>query len=933
MIDSHRARAVAALACVVVVALALPTPAFANDAAQKVAGMANALREVKHTDETRIKNVAKEMAAAGEAANDALVDLMSDPEPSVRRAAIQALGTRVPANLLPAFVQALSDDVPHVAADAVRAVSDYPGDWASSALVRYLGHKNEMVRAAVIEALAKRPDKQVREVILKQYDNPPAGVGAGPFLAALGRFPDGRTERLLLKSLEDPALLEYALTGLELYGPKAGGGLANWIVKNGKSQSGAAMAAVGVLASYGDAGMKPMTKVVEKAPLAVKKAALATLIERSGETAGKLVTKLASHRNPDVRKAALEAMPKTKGADPSKSLEKNLKDRDPKVRELAAAAIPEGKRDPAVQRILIDRYRLLSRERTPDNLPERAAVLKALGRVGDSAAVNELIQAMGRPDEEAAAIAGLSEMGAAAVPPLLFVMKTGDSKRVPVAIRALSEVGDAAVEPMVELLKHPSRDARTIARKTLARLGNTEIVPKVIALIDDDKTPGREALVALLGHLYSPESYQALKNYATNAYDHNMRLAAVRALVRQTDPRVLELLMQIAEKDDSNTVRELAVATLIGRGAKEALPLLKKMLSYEKDFIRETAAFGIGYMGSQDDVPAVAKNISSPRISVVSAVRNGLRRLTFRTDLKHEEQFVNWLKARKAKPVKLASLEVQTIKLSSGGTLRYALGGTGRPLLILPGGPDLAHDYLRPGLDPLASSHRLLYVDLPGRGGSKLPEGQGPSLDRDVDAAASLLGRLNLRDVDVYGHGFGAFVAVALAKKHPKLVRRLVLDHPPMPTLSGWVAELDAMASNAPQPWKGDLDVFTRNAAQYQPEVRDSFLAVALMTGAVGKVQAMVEVRPHLQTKPKLRSALLASMGDFDLRDSFRTITKPTIVVFGDAYPAPDASKAWRKQFTDANPAVRLEVLTGLGYLAQLEDRKKWAAAVGAFIK
>ena len=64
-------------------------------------------------------------------------------------------------------------------------------------------------------------------------------------------------------------------------------------------------------------------------------------------------------------------------------------------------------------------------------------------------------------------------------------------------------------------------------------------------------------------------------------------------------------------------------------------------------------------------------------------------------------------------------------------------------LLVIGGGPDLAHTYLRPGLDPLEDDHMLVYVDLPGRGQSVAAEA---SFGGDVEALVTLMATLNPGD-------------------------------------------------------------------------------------------------------------------------------------------------------------------------------------------
>jgi len=898
--------------------------------------MAQDLREVVRPDDKRIANVARELAALSDEVDDTLLDLATDPSPAVRRAALRALATRAARSNMPAFVQAMADDDPQVVIEAAHALKKYEGEWPTQALVRYLGHPDAKVREAVLDALEGRDTKLITGVIKSLLKTPPPGVGRGPFLTALGRFPDRGALKTLLKALDDPSVSAAAVKGLAYLGPKAAKGVAKWLIKRSAAQPETARALTTVLADYGPAGDKLLQKIIVKAPLETKRAALRLLAMKAPETAARLVTALAGHRSAEVKRVALEFMPKVPGADPLPSLPKNLKFKDQGVRVLALQALVKGDEpNPAIQRLLIDHYRQLARKRTPANLTERAEVLRALGRVGDADATSELIAALGRDDEAPAAIDGLGLMGAPAVKNLLFLIKTGDDRRRPRAVRALAKVGAPAIHDMIRLLVHPARDVRLVARKALAGMGSPLIVAPVAKLIDDQRTPGRVQLVALLGKIHAPESYQALRRLAAQSYDHTLRIAAIRALRLQPSPQVIEFFRNVAAEDDSHEARQWAVQTLIEQGDTQSLPLLKKMLGYEKPHIREVAAFGVGYMGAPEDVPAVVKDLSSPRPSVVTAIRNALRRIVFRPDMKAPEQFLAWYERfRKVKPPKRAYKHGE-MTLSDGTVVPYWLGGNGKPLLVLHGGPDWDHRYLQRALDGLYGKHLLLFIDLPGRGESKLPTGPDPShgalhgVAADAAAAAMVLARLNFRDIDVLGHGWGALVAARLAARHPKLVRRLVLDNAPVPTRAGWQAQQVAAATAAPPPWSQDIKLLQRASGAFAPAVRDRMLRLALLTGQLAKPGVLVYLKPLLEPNASWRDAYFQAMGAWDLSADLNEIAKPTLLIYGAKSVTP---ADWREGVARGSDKIRLKVIPGAGLLPSMENTAAYREAVDEFL-
>jgi pimeloyl-ACP methyl ester carboxylesterase len=119
----------------------------------------------------------------------------------------------------------------------------------------------------------------------------------------------------------------------------------------------------------------------------------------------------------------------------------------------------------------------------------------------------------------------------------------------------------------------------------------------------------------------------------------------------------------------------------------------------------------------------------------------------------------------------LAGLEERLYE-RRGAVLRTFEGGEGPPLLLVHGFGGAAWNFTE--LAPLLPGRRLIIPDLPGHGGSSpLP---APTLTGFADVLAEILEEQLLdAPADVLGHSLGGVVALRLAERHPKLVRRLVL--------------------------------------------------------------------------------------------------------------------------------------------------------------
>ncbi len=102
--------------------------------------------------------------------------------------------------------------------------------------------------------------------------------------------------------------------------------------------------------------------------------------------------------------------------------------------------------------------------------------------------------------------------------------------------------------------------------------------------------------------------------------------------------------------------------------------------------------------------------------------------------------------------------------------------GTGRPLVVLHGGPDFNHNYLLPELDELASAFRLIYYDQRGRGRSSADVSPDDvTIESEVDDLDRLRAHFGLTELSLLGHSWGSLLAMAYANRHPDRVSQLIL--------------------------------------------------------------------------------------------------------------------------------------------------------------
>lgn len=109
----------------------------------------------------------------------------------------------------------------------------------------------------------------------------------------------------------------------------------------------------------------------------------------------------------------------------------------------------------------------------------------------------------------------------------------------------------------------------------------------------------------------------------------------------------------------------------------------------------------------------------------------------------------------------------------NGVRLHYVEGGSGSPVVLLPGWPETWWAFHKV-MPALAAHHRVIAVDLRGMGGSSKPAGGYDKATMAVDIHA-LVTKLGYAKADVVGHDIGAMVAHLYGITFPQATGKLAL--------------------------------------------------------------------------------------------------------------------------------------------------------------
>jgi 3-oxoadipate enol-lactonase len=251
----------------------------------------------------------------------------------------------------------------------------------------------------------------------------------------------------------------------------------------------------------------------------------------------------------------------------------------------------------------------------------------------------------------------------------------------------------------------------------------------------------------------------------------------------------------------------------------------------------------------------------------------------------------------------------------AGGRIAAEVHGSGEPLVLF-------HSLLADGSSfdriagPLAESFQVVVPELPGFGASEaVTGGLEPIADRMAEAVRDLKGS---RPPTVLGNGFGGFVALRMAIRHPGLVSRLVLADCGARFSEPGREAFRTMAAVSSARGLGALSetamrrLFAPDFQAAHPELMQERLAA------------------FLRTDPEVFRAACEALAGLDMRPDLTTVDVPVLVLVGEQDEA--TPPAMSRELAAGLPDARLTVLPGCAHVPQLQAPQRFLEAMRPFL-
>jgi len=274
-----------------------------------------------------------------------------------------------------------------------------------------------------------------------------------------------------------------------------------------------------------------------------------------------------------------------------------------------------------------------------------------------------------------------------------------------------------------------------------------------------------------------------------------------------------------------------------------------------------------------------------------------------------------------------------TLVKAPGATLYVEVRGerAGVPLVVVNGGPGFDHSYLHvsDAWDRLARRRPVVFYDQRGNGRSPaLAPGQSCTLADQIEDLEAVRAHLGAPRVDLLGHSWGGYLAMAYAARHADRIAHLVLCDSAAPKWSDTaflfkdvfpegVARQEALGFAETL---GDRAASAASLKEYMamlfvsPAKRDAFLAASA----------------GFKYSLEINQALNADLAKFDLNPELGKLRLPALVLSGrfDANVAPSTAYKIHRAIAGS----RFVVFETSGHLPFFEEPDAFVSTVEEFL-
>ena len=512
------------------------------------------VRESGDPTSAKAKTALTRLQSLGQNAIQPIVDALSTSDKRETIAFVEALTPLIDNRSFPLIARALAEENPRAVAGVAWALASSRN--YSPGLLLELLQNPAVSKPAVLDVIAAQRNRfNLRELLNAAYAQDPNEKAA--LFRIAGELVDSDSVDELVSRVEgkDTIARTHIISLLARFDtPKVRSALQRTLKDPNKLVRAAALRAIQT--GSGEIDPALIAPLLRDPEHDVRDPAIEILCRRKHADTVRHLVEVLKDENEDARRAAVEVLNVVGDESSVKYLLKAIRDSDWWVRSRAADALGKIGGPTVITAAL---------ELVSDKDEEiRRTAIEILNQTRDERALNYLIEATRDTDwwTSERAVDALGSMGNKKAVPRLLEMLKSDPKSMPSVVRALGKIGDAAAtEGVLQSLDRSETDIRVEGMSALARLADDRSVDAVRAKILPFTTLADQTLAGAAAHALS-ELDSRFGGASITSGKHTLTQMAAAARADQQRTLLIESADVSAIMKQAETLQRLDIATL-----------------------------------------------------------------------------------------------------------------------------------------------------------------------------------------------------------------------------------------------------------------------------------------------------------------------------------------------------------------------------------
>lgn len=482
-------------------------------------------------------------------------------------------------------------------------------------------------------------------------------------------------------------------------------------------------------------------------------------------------------------------------------------DKGPQKIRLAAVTTLVNSKSQAGYTQIMKAYNRLMLAKSSD-IKLRTALLRGMLKINVQNTIPLLINALSNPIDKASACDLLAKVPAQAAKQMTMAMRmirctSGSHCPFGPIIACISKLGTPAIAQVLSLFDLHRPFIRKFVVSFLRQWKSRDVLEFLAGRYPESNSGDRAAIVKILGG-YSLKNKRVSEIIGSAFKDGNkgVRLAALDMVTANEGVTFCPQIQDLAENDLKDRVKAAAVDTIYRLGCRKAIPLLRRMVTYETPLVSIRGLHALALMLETGNLAFLYKLLDAGNENVANAVRNTLFLLTNADPTKHHVSSLPRVHAWKFKGRKLKLPDATAWVSGNEKNLVIVVGGglDGTAAWVLPGMKDLVDEY----------TAALVIPDSP-----LCP----------TEAVIALLDKVKHKRAYVMGNGIWALDAARLQLALPYQLQGAILVNPPYPTPRAIEEVSKSVVSTLAKPFQQAIGQLMKESALILPKALNRYYA------------------------------------------------------------------------------------------------------------